>query len=145
MSKKSLLYLLLLLLLPGNIHLVYCCFAEKAEYKVEGNKNSFLCRWQNNCATVTVENGNISMVGAAAENSEFSWVVMEHSFLLSYNLTAAIDYNKDFIADYIWFPGGKEYIQIGGKLVSVSKVDRKKRTAVLPDGKVMKWQNGSWQ
>ena len=116
MHKKLIWIFVILLLLPGNIYLIYHCFvsvpAKKAEFRVEGQKNDFLCRWQNNMASVIVENDNIIAVGAAAKESDFYWAVVGNCFMLNYNNAMVIDYNQDFLADYILMPDGKKYIQI---------------------------------
>ena len=56
-----------------------------------------------------------------------------------------IDYNQDFLADYILMPDGKKYIQMKGQLIPISGSDLKNRSVTLPSGKVMSWQNGAWQ
>ncbi|MBQ9753848.1 MAG: hypothetical protein IJV93_03760 [Lentisphaeria bacterium] len=149
MHKKLIWIFVILLLLPGNIYLIYHCFvsvpAKKDEFRVEGQKNDFLCRWQNNMASVIVENDNIIAVGAAAKESDFYWAVVGNCFMLNYNNAMVIDYNQDFLADYILMPDGKKYIQMKGQLIPISGSDLKNRSVTLPSGKVMSWQNGAWQ
>ena len=109
MSRKSLLYLILFLLLAvGNVYFVCRYFASaRTEFQVEGDKNDFLCRWGSNAASVRIENGNIAGVGAASAESDFYWAVTESYFMLNYNCAVIVDYNKDFIADYIRAADGK--------------------------------------
>ena len=150
MDRKTLTGLIMLaLLLPGNIYLGYRYFVDKAvqeaEFKVEGNKNDFLCRWQSNMASVMVEDGRITAVGAAAGESDFYWGVAGNYFILNFNKAMAVDFDRNFLADYILMPDGKKYIQVNGSLVAIAKGDLKNKTATLPDGKVMVWQNGHWQ
>ena len=147
MSKKSLLYLILfVLLLAGNIYFACRYFAStRTEFQLEGNKNDFLCRWGSNAASVRVENGNIAGVGAAAAESDFYWAVTDSYFMLNYNCAVIVDYNKDFIADRIQTADGKKYIQIKGKLILISEFDFEKRAATLPDGKTICWKNDRWQ
>ena len=147
MSKKSLLYLILfLLLLAGNIYFACRYFASaQPEFQVEGDKNDFLCRWDSNAASVRIENGNIAGVGAAASESDFYWAVTNSYFMLNYNCAVVVDYNKDFIADRIQTADGKKYIQIKGELIQVSGFDFKKRIATLPDGKTVCWKDNRWQ
>ena len=147
MSKKSLLYLILfVLLLAGNIYFAYRYFvAVRTEFQLEGDKNDFLCRWGSNAASVRVENGNIAGVGAAAGESDFYWAVTDSYFMLNYNCSVIVDYNKDFIADRIQTADGKKYIQIKGELILISEFDFKNRIATLPDGKTICWKNDRWQ
>ena len=147
MSKKSLLYLILfVLLLAGNIYFACRYFvAARTEFQLEGDKNDFLCRWGSNAASVRVENGNIAGVGAAAAESDFYWAVTDSYFMLNYNCAVIVDYNKDFIADRIQTADGKKYIQIKGELILISEFDFKKRIATLPDGKTICWKNDRWQ
>lgn len=148
MHKKTLVYLvMLLMLLPGNIFLGfhYLTSHQKSGFDVEGNKNDFLCRWQNNTVSVVVKNDNIIAVGAAAKESDFYWSVVGNYFMLNYNNAMVIDYNRDFLVDYILMPNGKKYIQMNGRFIPVSGSDLKNRSVTLPSGKVMSWQNGSWQ
>lgn len=67
----------------------------------------------------------------------------EGFFVLNYNLTMAVDYNKDFITDHLLAPDGKKYIQVNGRLIPVLKIVD--RTATLPDGKTMRWHTDRWQ
>ena len=147
MSKKSLLYIILfLLLLAGNIYFAYRYFASaRTEFQLEGDKNDFLCRWGSNAASVRIENGNIAGVGAAAAESDFYWAVTNSYFMLNYNCAVVVDYNKDFIADRIQTADGKKYIQIKGELILISEFDFKKRIATLPDGKTVCWKDNRWQ
>lgn len=147
MSKKSLLYLILfVLLLAGNIYFACRYFvAVRTEFQLEGDKNDFLCRWGSNAASVRVENGNIAGVGAAVAESDFYWAVTDSYFMLNYNCAVIVDYNKDFIADRIQTADGKKYIQIKGELILISEFDFKKRIATLPDGKTICWKNDRWQ
>ena len=149
MYKKILLLLAAALLLPGNIYLVYNYFssasAKKTGFEVEGDKNNFLCRWGSNAASVIVDNNNIIAVGAAASNSDFYWAAIGNLFMLNYNNCMVIDYNRDFIADYISMPKEKKYIQINGKLILIEKIDLINNTVTLPDGKVMSWKDNRWQ
>ena len=147
MSKKSLLYVILFLVLSaGNIYFACRCFiSPQSEFQVEGDKNDFLCRWDSNAASVRIENGNIAGVGAASAESDFYWAVTESYFMLNYNCAVIVDYNKDFIADYIRTADGKKYIQMNGELVSIFELNLKMRTATLPDGKIMRWKNNHWE
>ena len=56
-----------------------------------------------------------------------------------------IDFNRDFLADYIKKPDGKEYIRIGGRYVPIVRMDWNNYSAVLPDGKIQLWKNNQWQ
>ena len=111
-SKKTFVFLvvlLLLLLLPGNIYRAYkSCIgprsAEERGFVVEGDGNDFLCRWRSNGVLVTVRNDNIMTVGAAAAGSDFFWGVTEGFFVLNYNNAMAVDFDKDFLADFIAAP-----------------------------------------
>lgn len=147
MSRKSLLYLVLFLLLSaGNIYFVCRYFIlPQAEFQVEGNENDFLCRWYSNAASVTVENDNIVGVGAASDASDFYWTVTDSYFMLNYNKAMVVDYNKDFVADYVLTADGERYIQVNGELVRISEFHFKTRTATLPDGKIVYWKNNRWQ
>ena len=146
MSKKSLLYgILFLVLSAGNIYFACRCFiSPQSEFQVEGDKNDFLCRWDSNAASVRIENGNIAGVGATAAESDFYWAVTKSYFMLNYNCAVIVDYNKDFIADYIRTADGKKYIQIKGELIQVSGFNFKKRIAILSDGKAMCWKDNHW-
>ena len=147
MSRKSLLYLILFLLLAvGNVYFVCRYFASaRTEFQIEGSKNDFLCRWGSNAASVRIENGNIAGVGAASAESDFYWAVTESYFMLNYNCAVIVDYNKDFIADYIRTADGKKYIQMNGELVSIFELNLKMRTATLPDGKIVRWDKNHWE
>ena len=141
---------LLLLLLPGNIYLAYkSCFgprsAEERGFVVEGDGNHFLCRWRSNSASVDILENNIVAVGAAANGSNFFWGVAEDFFVLTYNNTVAVDYNKDFLADYVAAPDGKRYIQMNGRLVSVADCKPKEKRFTLRDGRTFVWRDGRWQ
>ena len=146
MAKKSLFCLILfLLLVSGNIYFACRYFVStRTEFQVEGDKNDFLCRRGSNAASVRIENGNIASVGAAAAESDFYWTTTESYFMLNYNCAVIVDYNKDFIADYIRSADGKKYIQIKGELIQVSGFNLKKRIATLPDGKTAYWKNNKW-
>ena len=147
MTKKSLFFfILLLLLLSGNIYFACRYFVSaRTEFQVEGDKNDFLCRWGSNAASVRIENGNIAGVGAASAESDFYWAVTESYFMLNYNCAVIVDYNKDFIADYIRTADGKKYIQMNGKLVSIFELNLKMRTATLSDGKIVRWDKNHWE
>ena len=146
MAKKSLFcFILFLLLVSGNIYFACRYFVStRTEFQVEGDKNDFLCRRGSNAASVRIENGNIASVGAAAAESDFYWTTTESYFMLNYNCAVIVDYNKDFIADYIRTADGKKYIQIKGELIQVSGFNFKKRIATLPDGKTAYWKNNKW-
>ena len=147
MAKKSLFYFILfLLLLSGNIYFACRYFVSaRTEFQVEGDKNDFLCRRGSNAASVIVDNNNIIAVGAAASNSDFYWAAIGNLFMLNYNNCMVIDYNRDFIADYISMPKEKKYIQINGKLILIEKIDLINKIATFPDGKMMVWKNNRWQ
>lgn len=153
MSRKTVAYLvviLLLLLLPGNIYLAYkSCIgprsAEERGFVVEGDGNHFLCRWRSNSASVDILENNIVAVEAAANGSNFFWGVAEDFFVLTYNNTVAVDYNKDFLADYVAAPDGKRYIQMNGRLVSVADCKPKEKRFTLRDGKTFVWRDGRWK
>ena len=149
MHKKILLLLAAILLLPGNIYLVWHYFssdsAKKTGFEVEGNENDFICRRGSNAASVIVDNNNIIAVGAAASNSDFYWAAIGNLFMLNYNNCMVIDYNRDFIADYISMPKEKKYIQINGKLILIEKIDLINKIVTFPDGKMMVWKNNRWQ
>ena len=150
MKRKFLIYLFtLILLLPGNIYLVYhyfiCGLAKHADVMPEGNENNFIYRWKNNAASLLVENGNIVSVGGVSQKSFFSWAVIGNNFMLNYNNTAVFDFNQDFLADYIRMPDGKKYIQINGKLILIEKIDLINKIVTFPDGKMMVWKNNRWQ
>ena len=153
MSGKKFAYLvvsLLLLLLPGNIYIVYkSCIgprsAEERGFVVEGDGNDFLCRWRSNGVLVTVRNDNIIAVGAAADGSNFFWGVTEGYFVLSYNNMVAIDFNKDFLADFINAPDEKSYIQMNGRLEPVASYELKALRFTLQDGRTFVWREGRWQ
>ena len=152
-SKKTFVFLvvlLLLLLLPGNIYLAYksCTGPRSAEergFVVEGDGNDFLCRWRSNGVLVTVRNDNIIAVGAAADGSNFFWGVTEGYFVLSYNNMVAIDFNKDFLADFINAPDEKSYIQMNGRLEPVASYELKALRFTLQDGRTFVWREGRWQ
>ena len=149
MYKKILLLLAAILLLPGNIYLVYNYFssasAKKTGFEVEGDKNNFLCRWGSNAASVIVDNNNITAVGAAAPDSDFYWAAIGNLFMLNYNNCMVIDYNRDFIADYISMPEERKYIQINGKLIPIASSNLKTSSVTLPNGKILTWQKDHWQ
>ena len=150
MKSKFLIYLLtLILLLPGNIYLVYhyfiCGLAKHADVMLEGNENNFLYRWKNNAASLLVENGNIVSVGGVSQKSFFSWAVIGGYFVLNCNNAMAVDYNQDFLTDYIRRPDGKMYIQLNGKFILIEKIDLINKTVTFPDGKAMVWKNNRWQ
>jgi hypothetical protein len=96
-------------------------------------------------ASVIVENDNIIAVGAAAKESDFYWAVVGNCFMLNYNNAMVIDYNQDFLADYILMPDGKKYIQMNGQLTAISNSDLKNKSITLPNGKMMVWRNNRWQ
>ena len=154
MSGKKFAYLvvlLLLLLLPGNIYIVYkSCIgprsAEERGFVVEGFGNDFLCRWRSNGVLVTVRNDNIIAVGAAAAGSDFFWGVTEGYFVLNYNNAMAIDFNKDFLADFIAaYDKKKSYIQLNGRLEPVASYELKALRFTLQDGRTFVWCDGRWQ
>ena len=150
MKRKFLIYLFtLILLLPGNIYLVYhyfiCGLAKHADVMPEGNENNFIYRWKNNAASLLVENGNIVSVGGVSQKSFFSWAVIGGYFVLNCNNAMAVDYNQDFLTDYIWRPDGKMYIQLNGKFILIEKIDLINKTVTFPDGKAMVWKNNRWQ
>ena len=156
MSGKKFAYLvvsllLLLLLLPGNIYIVYkSCIgprsAEERGFVVEGDGNDFLCRWRSNGVLVTVRNDNIIAVGAAADGSDFFWGVTEGYFVLNYNNAMAIDFNKDFLADFIAaYDKKKSYIQLNGRLEPVASYELKALRFTLQDGRTFVWREGRWQ
>ena len=154
LSKKTFVFLvviLLLLLLPGNIYLAYkSCIgprsAEERGFVVEGDGNDFLCRWRSNGVLVTVEKNNIKAVAAAAAESDFFWCVTEGYFVLNYNNTMAVDYNKDFLADFISaYDKKKSYIQLNGRLVPVASYELKALRFTLQDGRTFVWREGRWQ
>lgn len=148
MKKKILLFLFAVLLLPGNIYLVYLFLsspARKARFKVEGNPDDFFCQWGNNAIIVTVKNNNMTSVGAVSPGNDFHWIAAKNHFFLFHNKTMIIDFNRDFLADYIKKPDGKEYIRIGGRYVPIVRMDWNNYSAVLPDGKIQLWKNNQWQ
>ena len=153
MSGKKFAYLvvsLLLLLLPGNIYIVYkSCIgprsAEERGFVVEGDGNDFLCRWRSNGVLVTVEKNNIKAVGAAAAGSDFFWGVTEGYFILNYNNAMAIDFNKDFLADYVAASDEKRYIQLNGRLEPVASYELKALRFILQDGRTFVWRDGRGQ
>ena len=152
-SKKTFVFLvvfLLLLLLPGNIYLAYkSCIgprsAEERGFVVEGEGNDFLCRWRSNGVLVTVRNDNIMTVGAAAAGSDFFWGVTEGFFILNYNNAMAVDFDKDFLADFIAAPDEKSYIQMNGRLVPVASYELKALRFTLQDGRTFVWRGGCWR
>ena len=152
-SKKTFVFLvvlLLLLLLPGNIYLAYkSCIgprsAEQRGFVVEGDGNDFLCRWRSNAASVVVRNDNITTVTAVAAQNFFFWGVTEGFFILNYNNAMVVDFNKDFLADYVAAPDGKRYIQMNGRLVSVADCKPKEKRFTLQDGRTFVWRDGRWQ
>ena len=152
-SRKTFVFLvvlLLLLLLPGNIYLAYkSCIgprsAEQRGFVVEGDGNDFLCRWRSNGVLVTVRNDNIMTVGAAAAGSDFFWGVTEGFFILNYNNAMAVDFDKDFLADFIAAPDEKSYIQMNGRLVPVASYELKALRFTLQDGRTFVWREGRWQ
>ena len=153
MSRKNFAYLvviLLVLLLPGNIYLAYkSCIgprsAEERGFVVEGDGNDFLCRWRSNGVLVTVEKNNIKAVGAAAAGSDFFWGVTEGYFILNYNNAMAIDFNRDFLADYVAASDEKRYIQLNGRLEPVASYELKALRFTLQDGRTFVWRDGRWQ
>ena len=153
MSRKNFAYLvviLLLLLLPGNIYLAYkSCIgprsAEQRGFVVEGDGNHFLCRWRSNGASVDIEKNNIIAVGAAAAGSDFFWGVTEGYFILNYNNAMAIDFNRDFLADYVAASDEKRYIQLNGRLEPVASYELKALRFTLQDGRTFVWRDGRWQ
>ena len=154
MSRKTFVFLvviLLLLLLPGNIYLAYkSCIgprsAEQRGFVVEGDGNDFLCRWRSNGASVIIEKNNITAVAAAAAESDFFWGATEGYFVLNYNNAMAVDYNKDFLADFIIaYDKEKSYIQLNGRLEPVAGYDLKALRFTLQDGRTFVWRDGRWQ
>ena len=153
MSRQNFAYLvvlLLLLLLPGNIYLAYkSCIgprsAEERGFVVEGDGNHFLCRWRSNGASVDIEKNNIIAVGAAAAGSDFFWGVTEGYFVLNYNNAMAIDFNRDFLADYVAASDEKRYIQLNGRLEPVASYELKALRFTLQDGRTFVWRDGRWQ
>ena len=65
--------------------------------------------------------------------------------MLNYNCAVIVDYNKDFIADYIRTADGKKYIQMNGELVRIFELNLKMRTATLFDGKIVRWDKNHWE
>ena len=152
-SRKTVVFfvvLLLLLLLPGNIYLAYkSCIglrsAEQRGFVVEGDGNHFLCRWRSNSASVDIVENNITEVEAAANGSDFFWGVKGVFCVLSYNNMVAIDFNKDFLADFINAPDEKSYIQMNGRLEPVASYELKALRFTLQDGRTFVWCDGRWQ
>ena len=148
MKKKILLFLFAVLLLPGNIYLVYLFLSSPARemgFKISGNPNDFICRWGKNRANLVAEDDNINVAGVVSPESNLHFVAAQKSFLLTYNHTLIIDFNRDFLADYIKKPDGKEYIRIDGRYVPVISSNLQYDTVTLPDGKVLSWKNNQWQ
>ena len=154
MTRKTVVFfvvLLLLLLLPGNIYLAYrsCIGPRSAEargFVVEGDGNDFLCRWRSNGVLLTIKKNNIIAVGAAANGSDFFWGATEGYFVLNYNNTMVVDYNKDFLADFIAaHDKEKSYIQLNGRLEPVASYDLMTKRFTLQDGRTFVWCDGRWQ
>ena len=148
MKKKILLFLFAVLLLPGNIYLVYLFLSSpsrKMGFKISGNPDDFICWWGKNRANLVVEDDNINVAGVVSPESNLHFVAAQKSFLLTYNHTLIIDFNRDFLADYIKKPDGKEYIRIDGRYVPVISSNLQYDTVTFPDGKVLSWKNNQWQ
>ena len=119
--------------------------AEERGFVVEGDGNHFLCRWRSNSASVDILENNIVAVEAAANGSNFFWGVAEDFFVLTYNNTVAVDYNKDFLADYVAASDEKRYIQLNGRLEPVASYELKALRFILQDGRTFVWRDGRWQ
>ena len=127
----------LLLLLPGNIYLVYrYLYSQQTGYAVEGEPNNFLCRsLPGNAVFLTIRNDNIKSAAASGTDSDFFWGTTDGFNILCYNSVTAFDYNKDYIFDLILLPGEKKVISVNGRHVPVLNKISDARTVTLPDGK----------
>ena len=168
MLKKTIYFLILFLLLPGNIYLVYYFFATNklakkltafndGEYKAvrlepeflimtHKNKgsNDFFCITPHKGMAMQFENDKFVQISAWHHNNHFSWFDGGSYRILSYEKKSIADYNKDFIPDVIvCHAKDQKFIIVNGKYLSVKKLSQME-SAEIDDGHKFIWKNNQW-
>ena len=171
MLKKLFPYLLLLVLLPGNLFLgIYFwriwrlaerkfALSSDAQYRYNAldprftvvadarePESNFWCISENCCIQLWKRNGKIKSVHALSGKEEFSWLVIGAVYLLNYENTDYIDLDRDFLFDVRHRYGDDaRFIRRNGVWHPVARVDYKTFTAVGENGKTFHFKDGVWR
>ena len=168
MLKKIIYFLILFLLLPGNIYLAYYFFAthrfakkltalQDGEYKIsrldpeylilinkDKSSDDLLCFTSDKGIAMQFKNNYFTQINAWHGENNFSFVDAGLHRIMSYDRKFIIDYNRDFIPDFIaCHEKNQKCIIVDGKFQLVKNISQME-SAETYDGRKFVWHNNSW-
>ncbi len=157
--KKFILYIIILLLLPGN---VYLAFLHREKPQVQLNLlntiNSQYCAdvdkkdtpdsftWHAPTGHIIqfIRTDSIKFsLGCIRNLSNFNWIEHEGAYILIYADVFCVDFNKDFVFD-VFRKNEKYFIVTDRNRIEVDKPDFKAMQAVTPDKQKYHWNGNVW-
>ena len=168
MLKKIVYILILFLLLPGNIYLAYYFFATQRfvkkmtalkndEYKIsrldpeylilinkDKSSDDLLCFTSDKGIAMQFKNNRFTQINVWHGENNFSFVDAGLHRIMSYDRKFIIDYNRDFIPDFIACrEKNQKFIIVDGKYLPVKTLSQME-SAETDDGRKFVWRNNSW-